>query len=119
MNEPTTWTNRNPGDLADGLPDVSRGDVPEAVRRAAEALLNREGGSVNPADYNEMHALVALQCRHDAALARIRLLEALLEALPSGHGMKASVCVRVSACARVCERESEREKEKARERGRD
>lgn len=39
---------------------LDRGDS-LGVRRAAEALLNREGGSVNPADYNEMHALVALR----------------------------------------------------------
>jgi small-conductance mechanosensitive channel len=31
------------------------------VRRAAELLLGKEGQGVNPADYNEMHALVGLR----------------------------------------------------------
>lgn len=39
---------------------LDRGDS-AGVRRAAETLLAREGGAVNPADYNEMHALVALR----------------------------------------------------------
>ncbi len=38
---------------------IDRGDAPE-VRTGIEALLGREGVSVNPADYNDMHALVAL-----------------------------------------------------------
>jgi hypothetical protein len=39
---------------------LDRGDAPE-VRKGVEALLGREGVSVNPSDYNDMHALVALQ----------------------------------------------------------
>ncbi len=38
---------------------IDRGDAP-AVRKGVEALLGREGVSVNPSDYNDMHALVAL-----------------------------------------------------------
>ncbi len=38
---------------------IDRGDAP-AVRKGIEALLGREGVSVNPSDYNDMHALVAL-----------------------------------------------------------
>lgn len=39
---------------------IDRGDAP-TVRKGIEALLGREGVSVNPSDYNDMHALVALQ----------------------------------------------------------
>ncbi len=39
---------------------IDRGDAP-IVRKGIEALLGREGVSVNPSDYNDMHALVALQ----------------------------------------------------------
>lgn len=39
---------------------LDRGDAP-AVRKGVEALLGREGVAVNPSDYNDMHALVALQ----------------------------------------------------------
>ncbi len=39
---------------------LDRGDS-AGVRRAAEALLAREGVAVNTADYNEMHALVGLR----------------------------------------------------------
>ncbi len=53
--------------LADRLRDVrvpweaqiDRGDAP-TVRKGVEALLGREGLTVNPSDYNDMHALVAL-----------------------------------------------------------
>lgn len=38
---------------------IDRGDAPGA-RKGIEALLGREGVSVNPSDYNDMHALVAL-----------------------------------------------------------
>lgn len=38
---------------------IDRGDAP-TVRKGVEALLGREGVSVNPSDYNDMHALVAL-----------------------------------------------------------
>lgn len=38
---------------------IDRGDAP-TVRKGIEALLGREGVSVNPSDYNDMHALVAL-----------------------------------------------------------
>lgn len=39
---------------------LERGDAP-LVRRGVEALLGREGLTVNPSDYNDMHALVALR----------------------------------------------------------
>lgn len=39
---------------------LERGDAP-TVRRGVEALLGREGLTVNPSDYNDMHALVALR----------------------------------------------------------
>lgn len=39
---------------------LEHGDA-AGVRRAAEALLAKEGQAVNPADYNEMHALVGLR----------------------------------------------------------
>ena len=39
---------------------LDRGDAP-TVRKGVEALLGREGVAVNPSDYNDMHALVALQ----------------------------------------------------------
>jgi len=39
---------------------LDRGDAP-SVRKGVEALLGREGVAVNPSDYNDMHALVALQ----------------------------------------------------------
>jgi acyl-CoA reductase-like NAD-dependent aldehyde dehydrogenase len=38
MNEPTTWSNRNPGDLDDVLPEVAAGDVAAAVDRARAAF---------------------------------------------------------------------------------
>lgn len=38
---------------------LERGDAP-TVRKGVEALLGREGVAVNPSDYNDMHALVAL-----------------------------------------------------------
>lgn len=38
---------------------IDRGDAP-TVRKGIEALLGREGVTVNPSDYNDMHALVAL-----------------------------------------------------------
>ena len=38
---------------------IDRADAP-AARKGIEALLGREGVSVNPSDYNDMHALVAL-----------------------------------------------------------
>lgn len=39
---------------------LERGDAP-TVRRGIEALLGREGLTVNPSDYNDMHALAALR----------------------------------------------------------
>ncbi|WP_306589987.1 hypothetical protein [Geothrix sp. 21YS21S-4] len=39
---------------------LERGDA-ATVRRGVEALLGREGLTVNPSDYNDMHALVALR----------------------------------------------------------
>jgi len=39
---------------------LERGDA-AIVRRGVEALLGREGLTVNPSDYNDMHALVALR----------------------------------------------------------
>ncbi|HEX4845948.1 MAG TPA: hypothetical protein VFV26_06975 [Geothrix sp.] len=39
---------------------LERGDAP-IVRRGIEALLGREGLTVNPSDYNDMHALAALR----------------------------------------------------------
>ena len=39
---------------------LERGEAP-TVRRGVEALLGREGLTVNPSDYNDMHALVALR----------------------------------------------------------
>ena len=39
---------------------LERGDAP-TVRRGVEALLGREGLTVNPSDYNDMHALAALR----------------------------------------------------------
>ncbi len=39
---------------------LERGDA-ALVRRGVEALLGREGLTVNPSDYNDMHALVALR----------------------------------------------------------
>ncbi len=39
---------------------LERGDA-ATVRKGVEALLGREGLSVNPSDYNDMHALVALR----------------------------------------------------------
>ncbi len=39
---------------------LERGDAP-TVRKGVEALLGREGLAVNPSDYNDMHALVALR----------------------------------------------------------
>lgn len=39
---------------------LERGDAP-TVRRGVEALLGREGLTVNPSDYNDMYALVALR----------------------------------------------------------
>lgn len=39
---------------------LERGDA-STVRRGVEALLGREGLTVNPSDYNDMHALAALQ----------------------------------------------------------
>ncbi|HEY3399697.1 MAG TPA: hypothetical protein VGK03_03620 [Geothrix sp.] len=39
---------------------LDRGDAP-TVRRGIEALLGREGLTVNPSDYNDMHALAALR----------------------------------------------------------
>ena len=39
---------------------LERGEAP-LVRRGVEALLGREGLTVNPSDYNDMHALVALR----------------------------------------------------------
>lgn len=39
---------------------LERGDA-SLVRRGVEALLGREGLTVNPSDYNDMHALVALR----------------------------------------------------------
>ena len=39
---------------------LERGDG-ASVRRAAEAMIARDGSAVSPADYNEMRALVALQ----------------------------------------------------------
>jgi hypothetical protein len=39
---------------------LERGDA-ATVRRGVEALLGREGLAVNPSDYNDMHALVALR----------------------------------------------------------
>jgi hypothetical protein len=39
---------------------LERGDA-AGVRKGVEALLGREGATVNPSDYNDMHALVALQ----------------------------------------------------------
>lgn len=39
---------------------IQRGDG-AYVRRALEALLEREGTALNPSDYNEMHALVGLR----------------------------------------------------------
>ncbi len=38
---------------------LEHGDAP-GVRKGVEALLGREGTTVNPSDYNDMHALVAL-----------------------------------------------------------
>ena len=39
---------------------LERGEAP-LVRRGVEALLGREGLTVNPSDYNDMHSLVALR----------------------------------------------------------
>jgi hypothetical protein len=39
---------------------LERGDA-SGVRKGVEALLGREGLTVNPSDYNDMHALVALR----------------------------------------------------------
>jgi hypothetical protein len=39
---------------------LERGEAP-TVRKGVEALLGREGLTVNPSDYNDMHALVALR----------------------------------------------------------
>lgn len=39
---------------------IQRGDG-AFVRKALEGLLEREGAAVNPSDYNEMHALVAIR----------------------------------------------------------
>lgn len=39
---------------------LERGEA-SAVRKGVEALLGREGLSINPSDYNDMHALVALR----------------------------------------------------------
>jgi tetratricopeptide (TPR) repeat protein len=39
---------------------LERGEAP-TVRKGVEALLSRDGLTVNPSDYNDMHALVALQ----------------------------------------------------------
>ncbi len=39
---------------------LERGDA-STVRKGVEALLGREGLTVNPSDYNDMHALVALR----------------------------------------------------------
>lgn len=39
---------------------LDRGEAP-TVRKGVEALLGREGLTVNPSDYNDMHALVALR----------------------------------------------------------
>jgi len=39
---------------------LERGEAP-TVRRGVEALLGREGLTVNPSDYNDMHALAALR----------------------------------------------------------
>jgi hypothetical protein len=39
---------------------LERGDA-ASVRKGVEALLGREGLTVNPSDYNDMHALVALR----------------------------------------------------------
>jgi hypothetical protein len=39
---------------------IDRGEAP-TVRKGVEALLGREGVAVNPSDYNDMHALVALE----------------------------------------------------------
>lgn len=37
MDDPRNWRNRNPGDLAEELPEVSRGDVGASVARSAAA----------------------------------------------------------------------------------
>jgi len=39
---------------------LERGEA-TTVRKGVEALLGREGLTVNPSDYNDMHALVALR----------------------------------------------------------